>query len=97
MHKWLHRHDLSYKKPKGFPHKANPQSQEFITEYEKLNDNFEILKSSHLQVYWVYHQGWWLSFAAVVSLELGEKKENFETSGASSFTNAFVFCICSAR
>jgi hypothetical protein len=37
MHKWLHRHDLSYKKPKGFPHKANPQSQEFITEYEKLN------------------------------------------------------------
>jgi transposase len=37
MNKWLHRHDFSYKKPKGFPHKANPKLQEeFITEYEKL-------------------------------------------------------------
>lgn len=37
MNKWLHRHAFSYKKPKGFPHKANPKLQEeFITEYEKL-------------------------------------------------------------
>ncbi len=34
MNKWLHRHAFSYKKPKGFPHKANPKLQEeFITEY----------------------------------------------------------------
>jgi transposase len=39
MNKWLHRHAFSYKKPKGFPHKANPKLQEeFIAEYEKLKD-----------------------------------------------------------
>jgi transposase len=37
MNKWLHRHAFSYKKPKGFPYKANPKLQEeFITAYEKL-------------------------------------------------------------
>ena len=39
MNKWLHRHAFSYKKPKGFPHKADPKLQEeFIAEYEKLKD-----------------------------------------------------------
>ena len=39
MNKWLHRHAFSYKKPKGFPHKANPKLQEeFITQYEKLKE-----------------------------------------------------------
>lgn len=37
MHKWLHRHGFSYKKPKGLPHKSDPQLQkEFIAEYESL-------------------------------------------------------------
>jgi len=39
MNKWLHRHAFSYKKPKGFPYKANPELQkEFIVEYEKLKE-----------------------------------------------------------
>lgn len=39
MNKWLHRHEFSYKKPKGFPHKANLRLQEeFKAEYEKLKD-----------------------------------------------------------
>lgn len=39
MNKWLHRHAFSYKKPKGFPYKANPKLQEeFITQYEKLKE-----------------------------------------------------------
>ena len=39
MNKWLHRHKFSYKKPKGFPHKANPKLQEeFMAEYEKLKE-----------------------------------------------------------
>jgi transposase len=39
LNKWLYRHALSYKKPKGFPHKANPKLQEeFIAEYVKLKD-----------------------------------------------------------
>lgn len=39
LHKWLHRNGFSYKKPKGHPHKANPELQnQFIAEYEKLKD-----------------------------------------------------------
>lgn len=43
MNKWLHRHAFSYKKPKGFPHKANPKLQEeFITAYEKLKSEVSV-------------------------------------------------------
>lgn len=39
MHKWLHRNEFSYKKPKGRPHKANSDLQkQFIVEYEKLKE-----------------------------------------------------------
>lgn len=37
MHKWLHRNGFSYKKPKGLPHKADPELQkQFVAEYEQL-------------------------------------------------------------
>ena len=37
MNKWLHRNDFSYKKPKGYPHKASVEQQEqFIAAYNKL-------------------------------------------------------------
>ena len=37
LHKWLHRNDFSYKKPKGLPHKADTQlQQQFIEEYNQL-------------------------------------------------------------
>jgi len=37
MHKWLHRNGFSYKKPKGQPHKSDPELQkQFIDEYEAL-------------------------------------------------------------
>ena len=37
LHKWLHRHGFSYKKPKGRPYKVDPEKQaEFIQEYEAL-------------------------------------------------------------
>ena len=37
LHKWLHRHGFSYKKPKGLPHKADAALQkQFIEEYEQL-------------------------------------------------------------
>src|SRR3990167_2236835 len=37
MHKWLERHEFSYKQPKGVPSKACPEAQEkFIIEYEEL-------------------------------------------------------------
>lgn len=37
LHKWLHRQGFSYKKPKGLPHKADPELQkQFIAEYEQL-------------------------------------------------------------
>ena len=37
LHKWLHRNEFSYKKPKGLPHKADAQLQEqFIEEYNQL-------------------------------------------------------------
>lgn len=39
MHKWLHRHGFSYKKPKGVPHKSDPELQkEFIKQYEVLKE-----------------------------------------------------------
>lgn len=39
MHKWLHRNGFSYKKPKGRPHKADPELQkQFIAEYETLKE-----------------------------------------------------------
>ncbi|SBT13480.1 hypothetical protein VCE7224_02229 [Vibrio celticus] len=34
--KWLHHHGFSYKKPKGVPHKFNPEMQQaFITYYNE--------------------------------------------------------------
>lgn len=37
LHKWLHRQGFSYKKPKGLPHKADPELQnQFVEEYEQL-------------------------------------------------------------
>lgn len=37
MNKWLHQHRFSYKKPKGVPHKFDPEKQaEFIEHYEHL-------------------------------------------------------------
>lgn len=37
MNKWLHRNGFSYKKPKGYPHKASAEQQEqFIAAYNKL-------------------------------------------------------------
>jgi transposase len=37
LHKWLHRQGFSYKKPKGLPHKADPELQkQFVAEYEQL-------------------------------------------------------------
>jgi len=37
LNKWLHQHDFSYKKPKGVPHKFDPEKQaEFIEYYTKL-------------------------------------------------------------
>ncbi|KTD14395.1 transposase IS630 family [Legionella israelensis] len=39
MNKWLHRNRFSYKKPKGRPHKADPELQkQFITAYETLKE-----------------------------------------------------------
>lgn len=37
LNKWLHRHGFSYKKPKGHPHKSDPELQkQFIAHYEAL-------------------------------------------------------------
>ena len=37
LHKWLHRNDFSYKKPKGLPHKVDAElQQQFIEEYNQL-------------------------------------------------------------
>ena len=39
LHKWLHRQGFSYKKPKGLPHKADPELQkQFVAEYERLKN-----------------------------------------------------------
>jgi len=39
LHKWLHRNGFSYKKPKGLPHKADPELQkQFVAEYETLKE-----------------------------------------------------------
>lgn len=39
MHKWLHRNGFSYKKPKGLPHKSDPDLQkQFVAEYEALKE-----------------------------------------------------------
>lgn len=39
MHKWLHRHGFSYKKPKGLPQKSDAAlQQQFVTEYEALKE-----------------------------------------------------------
>lgn len=39
LHKWLHRHGFSYKKPKGLPYKADPELQnQFIEQYEQLKE-----------------------------------------------------------
>ena len=37
MHKWLHRNEFSYKKPKGQPHKSDSELQkQFVDEYKAL-------------------------------------------------------------
>ena len=37
LNKWLHQHGFTYKKPKGVPHKFDPDKQaEFIKKYEEL-------------------------------------------------------------
>ncbi len=42
MNKWLHHHGFSYKKPKGVPHKFNPEMQQtFIEHYNKMLRNSE--------------------------------------------------------
>jgi transposase len=39
LHKWLHRQGFSYKKPKGHPHKSDPELQEqFVEEYKALKE-----------------------------------------------------------
>lgn len=39
LHKWLHRHGFSYKKPKGHPHKSDERLQEqFVEKYECLKE-----------------------------------------------------------
>ncbi len=39
MHKWLHQHGFSYKKPKGVPHKFDEQKQlQFIEKYAELKE-----------------------------------------------------------
>ena len=40
MNKWLHANNFSYKKPKGFPHKADKDKQaSFVEEYKALKDS----------------------------------------------------------
>jgi transposase len=42
MNKWLHRNGFSYKKPKGYPHKASAEQQgQFRQEYEDLKANLK--------------------------------------------------------
>jgi transposase len=42
LNKWLHRHDFSYKKPKGVPHKFDEEKQaEFIKYYEVLKNSLD--------------------------------------------------------
>ena len=37
LHKWLHRQGFSYKKPKGLPHKADPELQkQFVAEIRAI-------------------------------------------------------------
>lgn len=48
LNKWLHRHGFSYKKPKGYPHKACKDAQERFIEYytelkSEINPEDEIL------------------------------------------------------
>lgn len=39
MHKWLHRHGFSYKRPKGLPQKSDPALQkQFVAEYGALKE-----------------------------------------------------------
>lgn len=42
INKWLHRNGFSYKKPKGYPHKACTEQQEkFIEQYNNLKKNIK--------------------------------------------------------
>lgn len=46
MHKWLHRKGFSYKKPKGLPHKADPELQkQFVAKYEQLKKEIGVDES----------------------------------------------------
>lgn len=43
LNKWLHRNGFSYKKPKGYPHKASLEQQEqFIKYYSDLKVNLPV-------------------------------------------------------
>jgi transposase len=46
MNKWLHHHGFSYKKPKGVPHKFNPEMQQAFIEYynETLRNSESIVR-----------------------------------------------------
>jgi transposase len=65
LNKWLHRNGFSYKKPKGFPHKACPaQQQKFIKYYSKLaakippKDGIMFMDSCHPSMATKVSYGW---------------------------------------
>ena len=72
MNKWLHRNNFSYKKPKGYPYKADKEKQEqFIEAYERLkneigpNENIMFMDSCHPSMATKITHGW---------IKKGEKK-----------------------
>lgn len=65
MNKWLHRQGFSYKKPKGYPHKASPEQQEqFIKYYVELKatlseeDGIMFMDSCHPSMATKLSYGW---------------------------------------
>lgn len=65
LNKWLHRHGFSYKKPKGYPHKACKEQQErFIEYYSKLKadispeDEILFMDSCHPSMSTKISYGW---------------------------------------
>lgn len=65
FNKWLHRHGFSYKKPKGYPHKASKNEPEkFISCYKKLkknlgpNENILFMDSCHPSMSTKMSHGW---------------------------------------
>jgi transposase len=65
MNKWLHRNGFSYKKPKGYPHKASKEEQEkFISSYNDLkkdlgsNEGILFMDSCHPSMATKISHGW---------------------------------------